>query len=42
MPKTLHSAVTINADGAVVIVILVGAVHVLNGSPSGLLILVPA
>jgi hypothetical protein len=37
MPRALHIVVTIKADGAVMIVVLTGAVHLVNGSPSGLL-----
>jgi hypothetical protein len=35
MPQTLHTVVTVKAGCTVMIVVLAGAVHVLNGSPSG-------
>jgi hypothetical protein len=37
MPRALHIVVTIKAGTTVMIVVLTGAVHLVNGSPSGLL-----
>jgi hypothetical protein len=38
MIRSLHIVVTIKAGSTVMIVVLTGAVHLVNGSPSGLLL----
>jgi len=35
MQRTLHTVVTTEAGGTLLIVVLAGAVHLVNGSPSG-------